>query len=51
MITASQRVAPSASAASRWVLGTAISTSRETDMMYGMTMMARMMPAASIDGP
>ena len=51
MITASHRVAPRASAASRWVFGTASSTSRDTDMMYGMTMMARMMPAASMEGP
>ncbi len=51
VITASQRVAPRASAASRWLTGTASSTSRETDMMNGMIMMARMMLAASIEGP
>ena len=51
VMTASQRVAPRASAASRWVFGTASSTSRDTDMMYGRTMIARMIPAASIDGP
>ena len=50
-MTASQRVAPSASAASRCVFGTASSTSRDTDMTYGITMIARMIPAASIDGP
>ena len=32
VMTASQRVAPRASEASRWVLGTASSTSRETDI-------------------
>jgi hypothetical protein len=51
VVTASHRVAPSASAASRCVFGTASNTSRPTDMMYGITMMARITPAASIDGP
>ena len=41
----SQRVEPSASAASRWSRGTDSSTSRDTEMMYGMTMMARTIPA------
>ena len=49
--TASQRVAPSASAASRWLPGTARSTSRDTDMTYGMIMIARMTLAESIEGP
>ena len=49
--TASHRVAPSARAASRWWFGTASSTSRQTALMYGRIMMARMMPAASIELP
>ena len=49
--TASQRVAPRASAASRCESGTASSTSLATDMTNGMIMMARMMLAANIDGP
>ena len=47
----SQRVAPSASAASRCERGTAMSTSRVTAEMYGSTMIARMQPAASMLGP
>ena len=44
----SQRVAPRASAASRWCCGTTISTSRVIEEMMGMIMMARMIPAASM---
>ena len=51
MRVVSQRVAPSASAASRCVFGTASSTSRLTAVMNGTTMMARTMPAASIPTP
>src|SRR5439155_271820 len=51
MRVVSHRVAPSASAASRWVLGTATSTSRLTAVMNGTTMMARIIPAASIPTP
>ena len=40
MRTISQRVAPSASAASRWVCGTARKTSVQTAVMYGTTMTA-----------
>ena len=47
----SQRVAPSASTASRWFCGTAVSTSRVIDAMIGTIMMARMMPAASMPMP
>jgi len=46
--TTSQRVAPSASAASRCDRGTAINTSRATAAMYGSTMIARISPAASM---
>ncbi len=48
---ASHRVAPRPKAASRWLAGTARRTSRDTDMMYGITMIARMIPAASIEFP
>src|SRR6202043_3127886 len=41
----SQRVEPRARAASRWSRGTESRTSRETEMMYGMIMMARTTPA------
>jgi hypothetical protein len=51
VMTASHRVAPRPRAASRWVSGTASSTSRDTDMMYGITMIARMIPAENIEGP
>ncbi len=51
MRIASHRVAPSASAASRWLPGTARSTSRDTLITYGITMIARMMLAESIEGP
>src|ERR1041385_6882329 len=49
--TASQRVAPIASAASRWLPGTASSTSRDTAAMYGTIMIARMIPPASSELP
>ena len=41
----SQRVDPSANAASRWSRGTASNTSRETEMMYGITIIASTIPA------
>src|SRR5713226_2352305 len=41
----SQRVAPKLSAASRWSRGTDINISRDTEIMYGITMMASTMPA------
>ena len=41
----SQRVAPSASAASTWSRGTCRNTSREIEEMIGRIMIARMMPA------
>ena len=43
----SQRVAPSASMPSRWVLGTARRISRETAVIVGRIMIARMTPATS----
>ncbi len=49
--TASQRVAPSASAPSRSDDGTARSTSRLTEEMVGVIMMARMMPPVSMLKP
>src|SRR5678815_4180965 len=45
---ASQRVAPSAYAASRCDGGTALSTSRATDDVNGMTMTARMSAAETV---
>ena len=48
ILTISQRVAPSASAASRWVCGTTRKTSVQTEEIYGTTMIARMTPAESI---
>ena len=41
----SQRVAPKPKAASRCSRGTVNSTSRETEMMYGNVMIARITPA------
>ena len=41
----SHRVAPSAEAASRLGVGTVSMTSRDSDVMIGMIMIARMMPA------
>ena len=49
--TASQRVAPRPSAASRWLGGTARSTSRDTAAIYGTIMIARMMAPASSELP
>src|SRR6266550_3531265 len=49
--TASHRVAPMASAASRWLAGTASSTSRDTAAMYGTIMIARMIPPANNEFP
>ena len=43
----SQRVAPSAYAASRWLCGTARITSLDTDEMIGRSMIARITPPAS----
>jgi hypothetical protein len=47
----SQRVAPSASTASRWCCGTTCNTSRVIDEIMGMIMIARMIPAPSIPIP
>src|SRR6266403_927687 len=47
----SQRVAPNASAASRWCCGMTVSTSRVIDEMIGMIMIARITPAASMPMP
>ena len=47
----SQRVAPSARAASRCSRGTVSSTSRETEMMNGTTMMASTIPAVKNPTP
>ncbi len=47
----SQRVAPSASTASRWLYGTAVITSRVSDEMIGRIMIARITPAASMPMP
>ena len=47
----SQRVAPSASTASRWLLGTAVMMSRVSEEMMGRIMMARMMLAVSRPTP
>ncbi len=47
----SQRVAPSASTASRWLFGTAIMMSRVSDEMIGRIMIARMMLAVSSPTP
>src|SRR4029077_4234233 len=48
---ASKRVAPSAYAPSRCAAGTAFSTSRATDEVNGITMTARISPAASMPTP
>src|SRR3990172_11167025 len=42
----SQRVAPNASIASRWLWGTALMTSLDVAVIIGVIMMAKMMPAA-----
>ena len=47
----SQRVAPSASTASRWLFGTAFMMSRVSEEMMGRIMMARMMLAVSRPTP
>ena len=47
----SQRVAPSASAASRWEFGIARKTSRQMAETVGVIMIARTTPAASIPTP
>ena len=47
----SQRVAPSASAASRCADGTAWNTSCATEVMYGTIMIARIMEAVSMPTP
>src|SRR5271163_2026471 len=46
--TISHLVAPSASAASRWLCGTTAKTSVQTDEIYGITITARMTPAENI---
>ena len=51
MRSISQRVAPSASAASFSPTGATAKTSRQMAVMIGSTMIARMMPAAKYDGP
>ncbi len=45
----SQRVAPSASAASLSVVGVVSITSRDSDVMIGVIMMARMIPAVAYE--
>ncbi len=47
----SQRVAPRASTASRWLLGTAVMMSRVSDEMMGRIMIARIMLAVSRPTP
>jgi len=47
----SHLVAPRASAASRWLRGTARRTSREIAVMIGRIMIARMIPDARIPMP
>ena len=47
----SQRVAPRARTASRWLLGTAFMMSRVSDEMMGRIMMARIMLAVSRPTP
>ena len=47
----SQRVAPSAKTASFWFCGTAAITSRVMEVTMGITMMARINPAASMPIP
>ena len=51
MRIASQRVAPSAYAPSRCACGTAFSTSRATEEVNGMTMIARISAADSMPTP
>ena len=50
-LIASQRVAPSAYAASRWALGTFFKISRATDDVNGTTMIERMIAAAPMPTP
>ena len=51
ILDVSQRVAPSANAASRCAVGIAFRTSREIDVIIGRIMIARINPAASIPNP